>query len=71
MIKVQLSDADRKEVVKYRLEKANRTYQEAVGSIKKRMVMSKQLPIVYTMQLTMLFPLYSFLTSMKLALIMA
>lgn len=34
MIKVQLSDADRKEVVKYRLEKANRTYQEAVGSIK-------------------------------------
>lgn len=70
MIKVQLSDADRKEVVKYRLEKANRTYQEAVGSIKNG-VMSKQLPIVYTMQLTMLFPLYSFLTSMKLALIMA
>ena len=34
MIKVQLSDADRKEVVKYRLEKANRTYQEAIGSIK-------------------------------------
>lgn len=70
MIKVQLSDADRKEVVKYRLEKANRTYQEAVGSIKNG-VMSKQLPIVYTMQHTMLFPLYSFLTSMKLALIMA
>lgn len=70
MIKVQLSDADRKEVVKYRLEKANRTYQEAVGSIKNG-GMSKQLPIVYTMQLTMLFPLYSFLTSMKLALIMA
>ena len=70
MIKVQLSDADRKKVVKYRLEKANRTYQEAVGSIKNG-VMSKQLPIVYTMQLTMLFPLYSFLTSMKLALIMA
>ena len=70
MIKVQLSDADRKEVVKYRLEKANRTYQEAVGSIKNG-VMSKQLPIVYTMQLTMLFPLYSFLTSMKLVLIMA
>ncbi len=70
MIKVQLSDADRKEVVKYRLEKANRTYQEAIGSIKNG-VMSKQLPIVYTMQLTMLFPLYSFLTSMKLALIMA
>ena len=70
MIKVQLSDADRKEVVKYRLEKANRTYQEAVGSIKNG-VMSKQLPIVYTMQLTMLFPLYSFLTSMKLAFIMA
>lgn len=69
MIKVQLSDADRKKVVKYRLEKANRTYQEAVGSIKNG-VMSKQLPIVYTMQLTMLFPLYSFLTSMKLALIM-
>lgn len=66
MIKVQLSDADRKKVVKYRLEKANRTYQEAVGSIKNG-VMSKQLPIVYTM----LFPLYSFLTSMKLALIMA
>ena len=70
MIKVQLSDADRKKVVKYRLEKANRPYQEAVGSIKNG-VMSKQLPIVYTMQLTMLFPLYSFLTSMKLALIMA
>ena len=70
MIRGQLSDADRKEVVKYRLEKANRTYQEAVGSIKNG-VMSKQLPIVYTMQLTMLFPLYSFLTSMKLALIMA
>ena len=70
MIKVQISDADRKKVVKYRLEKANRTYQEAVGSIKNG-VMSKQLPIVYTMQLTMLFPLYSFLTSMKLALIMA
>lgn len=70
MIKVQLSDADRKKVVKYRLEKANRTYQEAVGSIKNG-VMSKQLPIIYTMQLTMLFPLYSFLTSMKLALIMA
>ena len=70
MIKVQLSDADRKKVVKYRLEKANRTYQEAVGSIKNG-VMSKQLPIVYTMQLTMLFPLYSFLTSMKLALIIA
>ena len=70
MTRGQLSDADRKEVVKYRLEKANRTYQEAVGSIKNG-VMSKQLPIVYTMQLTMLFPLYSFLTSMKLALIMA
>ena len=69
MIKVQLSDADRKEVVKYRLEKANRTYQEAVGSIKNG-VMSKQLPIVYTMQHTMLFLLYSFLTRMKLALIM-
>lgn len=70
MIKVQLSDADRKKVVKYRLEKANRTYQEAVGSIKNG-VMSKQLPIVYTMQLTMLFLLCSFLTNMKLALIMA
>ena len=70
MTRGQLSDADRKKVVKYRLEKANRTYQEAVGSIKNG-VMSKQLPIVYTMQLTMLFPLYSFLTSMKLALIMA
>ena len=34
MTRWQLSDADRKEVVKYRLEKANRTYQEAVGSIK-------------------------------------
>ena len=69
MIKVQLSDADRKEVVRYRLEKANRTYQEAVGSIKNG-AMSKQLPIVYTMQHTMLFLLYSFLTRMKLALIM-
>lgn len=34
------------------------------------MAMSKQLPIVYTMQHTMLFLLYSFLTRMKLALIM-
>ncbi len=33
MTKGQLSDADRMEVVRYRLEKANRTYQEAVGSI--------------------------------------
>lgn len=35
------------------------------------MAMSKLQPIVYTMLLTMLFLLYSFLTSMKLALIMA
>lgn len=69
MIKGQLTDADRTEIVKYRLEKAYRTYNEAVGSIK--MVMSKLQPIVYTMLLTMLFLLYSFLTSMKLALIMA
>lgn len=69
MIKGQLTDTDRTEIVKYRIEKAYRTYQEAVGSIK--MVMSKQQPIVYTMLLTMLFLLYSFLTSMKLALIMA
>ncbi len=34
MTKGQLSDADRTEVVEYRLEKAHRTYQEAVGSIK-------------------------------------
>lgn len=33
MTKGHLSDTDRIEVVKYRLEKANRTYQEAVGSI--------------------------------------
>ena len=33
MTKGQLSDTDRVEVVRYRLEKANRTYQEAVGSI--------------------------------------
>lgn len=65
MIKGQLTDADRTEIVKYRLEKAYRTYNEAVGSIK--MVMSKLQPIVYTMQ----FLLYSFLISMKLALIMA
>lgn len=69
MIKGLLSDTDRIEIVKYRIEKAYRTYQEAVGSIK--MVMSKQQPIVYTMQLTMQFLLYSFLISMKLALIMA
>ena len=69
MIKGQLTDTDRTEIVKYRIEKAYRTYQEAVGSIK--MVMSKQQPIVYTMQLTMLFLLCSFLTNMKLALIMA
>ena len=34
MIKGQLTDADRTEIVKYRLEKAYRTYNEAVGSIK-------------------------------------
>jgi len=33
MTKGQLSDTDRIEVVKYRIEKANRTYKEAVGSI--------------------------------------
>ena len=69
MIKGQLTDTDRSEIVKYRLEKAYRTYNEAIGSIE--MVMSKLQPIVYTMLLTMLFLLYSFLTSMKLALIMA
>ena len=30
----ELSDTDRIEIVKYRIEKAYRTYQEAVGSIK-------------------------------------
>ncbi len=34
MTRGQLSDEDRKEVVKYRIEKAIRTYTEAVGSIK-------------------------------------
>lgn len=34
MIKGLLSDTDRIEIVKYRIEKAYRTYQEAVGSIK-------------------------------------
>ena len=34
MIKGQLTDTDRTEIVKYRIEKAYRTYQEAVGSIK-------------------------------------
>lgn len=33
MIKGQLSDTDRVEVVKYRIEKAYRTYHEAIGSI--------------------------------------
>ena len=33
MIKGVLSDTDRTEIVKYRIEKAYRTYQEAVGSI--------------------------------------
>ena len=33
MTKGQLSDTDRIEVVKYRLEKASRTYKEAIGSI--------------------------------------
>lgn len=33
MTKGQLSDTDRIEVVKYRLEKSQRTYKEAVGSI--------------------------------------
>lgn len=34
MIKGLLSDTDRIEIVKYIIEKAYRTYQEAVGSIK-------------------------------------
>lgn len=38
MTKEQLSDKDRTEVVRYRLEKANRTYIEAVGSIENRYV---------------------------------
>ena len=33
MTKGQLTDADRTEIVKYRLEKAYRTYNEAIGSI--------------------------------------
>lgn len=33
MIKGQLTDIDRTEIVKYRLEKAYRTYNEAIGSI--------------------------------------
>ena len=32
MIKGQLTDTDRTEIVKYRLEKAYRTYNEAIGS---------------------------------------
>lgn len=34
MTKGLLSDTDRLEIVKYRLEKATRTYKEAIGSIK-------------------------------------
>lgn len=33
MMKGQLTDTDRTEIVKYRLEKAYRTYNEAIGSI--------------------------------------
>ena len=33
MTKLSLSDEDRKEVVRYRLEKAERAYAEAVGSV--------------------------------------
>ncbi len=33
MLKGLLSEEDRREIVKYRLEKANRTYKEAVGAI--------------------------------------
>lgn len=33
MTKGQLTDTDRTEIVKYRLEKAYRTYNEAIGSI--------------------------------------
>jgi uncharacterized protein (UPF0332 family) len=33
MTKLTLSDEDRKEVVRYRLEKAERAYAEAVGSV--------------------------------------
>ena len=35
MMKGQLTEADRIEIVRYRLEKAERTYKEAVGAIKK------------------------------------
>lgn len=38
MIKGQLTDTDRTEIVKYRLEKAYRTYNEAIGSIENRYV---------------------------------
>lgn len=69
MTRGQLTDADRTEIVKYRIEKAYRTYNEAVGSIENGYV--ETAPIVCTMQLTMLFLLYLFLISMKLALIMA
>ena len=34
MMKGQLTEADRIEIVRYRLEKAERTYKEAVGAIK-------------------------------------
>lgn len=70
MIKGQLTDTDRTEIVKYRLEKAYRTYNEAIGSIENGYVETAANRFI-PMLLTMLFLLYSFLTSMKLALIMA
>ena len=69
MIKGQLTDADRTEIVKYRLEKAYRTYNEAVGSIKNGYVETAANRLYYAAYYAV--SLYSFLISMKLVLIMA
>lgn len=68
MTKGLLSDTDRIEVVRYRLEKANRTYKEAVGSIKNGYV--KLQLTAYITQHTMPFLHCLFLTNMKQVLIM-
>ena len=63
-----LNDEDRREIVKYRLEKSLRTYNEAVGSIP--MAMLKQPPIDCIMLHIMQCLLCWYHSSMKHPLIM-
>lgn len=58
MIKGQLTDTDRTEIVKYRIEKAYRTYQEAVGSIKNGYVETSGIQSVRVYLLTAICSLF-------------